>query len=543
MRAIKFKGQQKMKKAEIANSMIWTIIAIFILIVLLLYSPYFSKRYISLGPQDMIIRSLSINEPYNNEEITVNLSVILASGSIERAIVIEENVSDDAIVNINSISHGGKFNLFSKKIRWIIIDSNGLSNITLSYNISFTKPKSYIFSGNYIFETETIDPTRLGLIGGKDQLDVSLCVPSEERCRNQYSDSDNDGVLDLWDRCPGINTIGAQINNFGCPIPSSDSFDIKPDFNNTDLYNISNFEIGISRYGRIKFNQNLSLLRRINEVYSSINLSYAVNISKASIEINSSIFSELNVSASITLVNLNITRPVIKRDGMNCTDCIISYWNSSEGKIVFTVPHFTVYQVEEQLSQTSQDTEPDTNLDSGGNSWGNSLGNNICSSSWNCSWSYCINNIQRYICNDINKCSIQSGKPIETSRICNETSLNENSNSKDLDQKETPFGDRINNFISESKNFLYAEENSKIIIIILIILVVIVILIIFILIIKLNRNRKYFIPKEDKFSQAKLIVKEWRQKGMNEEIIKKMFRDKGWKEEEINSIFGLEYFK
>jgi hypothetical protein len=81
---------------------------------------------------------------------------------------------------------------------------------------------------------------------------------------------------------------------------------------------------------------------------SSIDIDSNVNISLNRIEINSSVLSCFNVSANLTFYNINLTYPVIYKDG-NSTYCVsyCSVLNSSNLTYLVQVPGFSVYDLRE----------------------------------------------------------------------------------------------------------------------------------------------------------------------------------------------------
>ena len=131
----------------------------------------------------------------------------------------------------------------------------------------------------------------------------------------------------------------AQRNIYGCPIPTATKFDIKPDFNANDITEMRNFEIGISSAGKITYtDQNINFVKTANGKQQPANFDEDITISRGRIEIDTQNLPMLNTQATITLYNLNIRNPVIKRDGTTCAECTII--SNSSGTLVFTVPGF-----------------------------------------------------------------------------------------------------------------------------------------------------------------------------------------------------------
>ena len=69
-----------------------------------------------------------------------------------------------------------------------------------------------------------------------------------------------------------------------------------------------------------------------------VNLDQDIDITRGKIEVNTNNLPMLNTQATITLYNLNVRNPVIKRDGETCAQCTII--SNQNGTLVFTVPGF-----------------------------------------------------------------------------------------------------------------------------------------------------------------------------------------------------------
>jgi len=153
------------------------------------------------------------------------------------------------------------------------------------------------------------------------------------------ADTDSDGVPDSIDKCPTETNTPVQTNAYGCPLPIATKFNIKPDFENMDLNNVTNFEIGISNFGKITYtNTHITLAKVVNGTYTPANLDQDINITRGLITVNADNVPELNQPVAITLYNIKVTNPKIKRNGIICTECqIISNTNNT---LVFTVPGF-----------------------------------------------------------------------------------------------------------------------------------------------------------------------------------------------------------
>ncbi len=155
-------------------------------------------------------------------------------------------------------------------------------------------------------------------------------------------DSDNDGVPDSFDRCPNTKPAIPRnfISRYGCPIPLSTRFNIKPDFNAIDITNITNFEIGITGTGKIAYPNNpINLVLTTGGQNSQPNLDNDINITNGKITIEPNIPS-LNQSATVTLYNITVANPKIMKNGAACTQCTIQSYDRASKTLVFTVPGF-----------------------------------------------------------------------------------------------------------------------------------------------------------------------------------------------------------
>jgi len=156
------------------------------------------------------------------------------------------------------------------------------------------------------------------------------------------TDSDGDGVPNTQDRCP--KTAGSArvyVNVFGCAIPIATKFDIKPDFNSTDINGLQNLELGISQYGKISYaNKNILLVKTTNGEDERLNIDADLSILQGKITLGQSSLPQLNAPATITFFNATFNSPKILKDGTECTACRIISYERSAKKIVFTVPGF-----------------------------------------------------------------------------------------------------------------------------------------------------------------------------------------------------------
>ena len=156
------------------------------------------------------------------------------------------------------------------------------------------------------------------------------------------TDNDLDGVPDAIDRCPDTSSAARpHINIFGCAMPIATKFDIKPDFNATDINGMHSLEIGISAFGKISYaGKNILLVKITAGEDDRLDIDADLNISQGKITLNQNNLSQLNQSATITLYNTSFTNPKILRDGEECTACKIAAYDRGAKTLVFTAPGF-----------------------------------------------------------------------------------------------------------------------------------------------------------------------------------------------------------
>lgn len=158
-------------------------------------------------------------------------------------------------------------------------------------------------------------------------------------------DSDDDGIPDSLDKCPDtpLNLV-EYVNQRGCLAPKADFFDISPDFYSLDVTEDASIELGISDFGKIRWNV-VRLLTEGNVYNTRLDFDSLVSISGKSIYVDSLNAPILNSSATLTMYNITETNPLIKKDGVACSTCVIT--DFSDDILEFTVDGFSTYTVEE----------------------------------------------------------------------------------------------------------------------------------------------------------------------------------------------------
>lgn len=135
-------------------------------------------------------------------------------------------------------------------------------------------------------------------------------------------------------------------------IPSDKFTGITTNLSLIDISSIPRFIIERPIYGKIIFSELIDLS-------NGIDINKYINISHNFISIDSSNLPELNISANLTLYNLEFYNPVILRNNKYCTECkIISY--TPDGNLTFSVNHFSNYSASENSQLRIWDSTDDS---------------------------------------------------------------------------------------------------------------------------------------------------------------------------------------
>lgn len=264
------------------------------------------------------------------------------------------------------------------------------------------------------------------------------CNETSDSCQHYLIifDNDHDGVPDNNDLCPSTTPEFIDNVNFeGCPKPIANKFDILSNFNISSLFNYSGLTIGNSSYLMINFLENISLLRFNTTTYFPTDLDSNINISLRKISINPDLI-ELNKRAKLIFYNVNFSNYEILKNNLNCTNCFVEYFNKTQGLLIFNSAGTHDYEIIENLfcgdnlcnnnencNNCPADcgvctTSANNNANSNSQSTGyipkiNKTAN--CTSNWSCTeYGSCNNNVEARVCKDLNNCTNQISKPIET---------------------------------------------------------------------------------------------------------------------------------
>ncbi|MGB9637624.1 MAG: hypothetical protein ACPLY7_02385, partial [Microgenomates group bacterium] len=175
--------------------------------------------------------------------------------------------------------------------------------------------------------------------------------PSQEVCQ----DVDQDGVADYDSRsCPSgkdqciEKTTDLARERLEQYIPTSSLFEITAQPTTNNLFN---FEIKKTKTAEIKFKTNLNLLQvdRNNGCFAKIDLDTVVQIEDRKIKIDSLNAPNLNAPAEIIFYNITFSNPVIKKDGVLCSQpqCKIKSYDKTNHILIVEVNGFSEYTIEE----------------------------------------------------------------------------------------------------------------------------------------------------------------------------------------------------
>jgi chitodextrinase len=170
------------------------------------------------------------------------------------------------------------------------------------------------------------------------------------------TDVDHDGVADGTDVCASTPT-GLAVNLLGCPLPKTTEFPTLTNLQSVDLRSVSTFEIG-NTYGKISYpvaSLPYSLVRKINGIDNQLDIDAALDITQGKVTLDSAVMPELNRPAVITLYNMRLNKPAIKKNGVGCTGCTLISYDTGTKVLVFSVTGFSTYEIVEDDTVTAAD--------------------------------------------------------------------------------------------------------------------------------------------------------------------------------------------
>jgi peptidoglycan hydrolase-like protein with peptidoglycan-binding domain len=114
-----------------------------------------------------------------------------------------------------------------------------------------------------------------------------------------------------------------------------------------DLRSVSTFEIG-NAYGRISYPAASSpyvLVRKNGGIDDRLDIDASLDIAQGKVTLDSATLPELNRPAVITLYNMKLTKPAIKKNGAICAGCTLVSYDSGTKVLVFRVEGFSTYEI------------------------------------------------------------------------------------------------------------------------------------------------------------------------------------------------------
>ncbi len=150
-----------------------------------------------------------------------------------------------------------------------------------------------------------------------------------------------------------------KYSNFTKPFSMTSRLD---DLNDSQLSSVKLILDDIS-FAKIEFLDYVDLSAAADPLTYEIDLDSNVITSFNKIDLKSDKLASLNKRARLTLKGLKLLRPVIFKDGIICTDCLIESY--TDGNLVFNVSGFSVYSAQEY---PESGVNPDNNEGSNGGS-------------------------------------------------------------------------------------------------------------------------------------------------------------------------------
>jgi hypothetical protein len=120
---------------------------------------------------------------------------------------------------------------------------------------------------------------------------------------------------------------------------------------NTDLRSVSSFDVG-NTYGKIVYTpSSYTLIKATGE---PLDIDSNLSIVQGLVSLDSTNLIELNRPATITLYNIRLNKPSIKKNNYVCSTCTLVSYNSTTKTLIFTVPGFSTFSVVEEEPSTTR---------------------------------------------------------------------------------------------------------------------------------------------------------------------------------------------
>jgi len=204
-----------------------------------------------------------------------------------------------------------------------------------------------------------------------DSSPISLTVTSTP----PTSDDDQDGVPNSLDLCPKtIPPARAHVDTKGCPTPKADNFSIKPNWNTiSSLISAPSLELGILNLGKVTLQrqQGILLVKSTQDSDDRLDFDSHLSFSQNKVTANPTELPLFSEPTTITLYNIDEIQPKILKDGTECSDCTITSYQ--DNTLIFTVPHFSTYEITEGYINPPNAPEPARTTGGGGGGGGRRL--------------------------------------------------------------------------------------------------------------------------------------------------------------------------
>ncbi|MBU2639734.1 MAG: hypothetical protein KKG75_03445, partial [Nanoarchaeota archaeon] len=229
----------------------------------------------------------------------------------------EENLNDQQILYYYSLDGNDYDSVFDNNI--------SLNNaLTISFKAELltngiSTPTLTSLSLNYDYDVPCIEDWQPYYLG---------CLSTDKRLKYYIDENSCETILEL----PLDNSTYEA-----CDYIVSTKF-IGTNLTSEDLTNIENLTLEIENTGLIQFSEPVSIT-------NNLDLDSNIEITNTSFFLNSTALPSLNKSAKIQLKNLNFNNPIILMDNTTCSSC--NKLNYENNILTFTVPHFTLYTIEE----------------------------------------------------------------------------------------------------------------------------------------------------------------------------------------------------
>ena len=132
------------------------------------------------------------------------------------------------------------------------------------------------------------------------------------------TDSDSDGISDTQDKCPATpSAYRTNVNTYGCPKPLLSTLKLINNMTTTDFTNIAALELEDinSVFGKIRYTQPVNIFGTTDKT-TPINFDSYINIQNRKVIVNGNTAPQFNKQATVTLYNINMTKPTVTKDGV-----------------------------------------------------------------------------------------------------------------------------------------------------------------------------------------------------------------------------------